>query len=77
MNHTTLIKNEKDHAEALTRVSELMDKNPVSGSEEGDELEVLVLLIERYEQEKFPIDKPDPIEAINFRTEQQGLRKKI
>jgi hypothetical protein len=38
MNHTTLIKNEKDHAEALTRVSELIDKNPVSGSEEGDEL---------------------------------------
>lgn len=75
MNHTTRIKNEKDHAEALTRVSELMDKNPVSGSEEGDELEVLVLLIERYEQEKFPIDKPDPIEVIKFRTEQQGLRK--
>lgn len=76
MHYIKLIKNNQDHAEALARVSKLMDKNLVSGSKEADELEVLALLIERYEQEKFPMDKPDPIEAIKFRMEQLGLLKK-
>ena len=53
-----------------------MDKKLVVGSQEADELEVLALLIERYEQEAFPIDAPDPIEAIRFRMEQLGLIKK-
>lgn len=72
MDSIKLIENEQDHAEALARVGELMDKDLISGSEEADELEVLALLIERYEQEKFLIDKPDPIEAIKFRIEQQS-----
>lgn len=76
MHHIKLIKNDQDHAEALARVSELMDKDLALGSEEADELEVLALLIESYEQEKFSIDKPDPIEAIKFRMDQQGLLKK-
>lgn len=76
MHHIKLIKNDQDHAEALARLSSLMDKNLVLESEEADELEVLALLIERYEQEKYPIDKPDPIEAIKFRMEQLGLLKK-
>lgn len=77
MDSIKLIENDQDHAEALARVGELMDKDLISGSEEADELEVLALLIERYEQEKFLIDKPDPIEAIKFRIEQQSSRNKI
>jgi HTH-type transcriptional regulator / antitoxin HigA len=76
MHHIKLIKNNQDHAVALARVSELMDKELAQGSEGADELEVLALLIERFEQENFPIDKPDPIEAIRFRMEQLGLLKK-
>lgn len=76
MRYIKLIKNDQDHAAAVARVSKLMDKDLVSGSKEADELEVLALLIERYEQEKFSIDKPDPIEAIKFRMEQLQLIKK-
>jgi HTH-type transcriptional regulator / antitoxin HigA len=76
MYHIKLIKNDQDHAAALARVSELMDQDFISGSETADELEVLALLIERYEQEHFPMENPDPIEAIKFRMEQQGLLKK-
>lgn len=76
MQYLKLIKTEQQHADALARVSELMDKELVVGSQEADELEVLALLIERYEQETFPIDTPDPIEAIRFRMEQLGLIKK-
>jgi HTH-type transcriptional regulator / antitoxin HigA len=46
------------------------------GSKEGDELELLSLLIDNYEKEKFPIDLPDPIEAIKFRMEQLGYKQK-
>lgn len=76
MHYVKLIKNDQDHAAAIARVSKLMDKVLVPGSKEADELEVLALLIERYEQEKFSIDKPDPIEAIKFRMEQLQLIKK-
>ena len=76
MQHIKLIKNSQEHAQALARLSKLMDKNPVPGSKAADELEVLALLIERYEQAQFPMDKPDPITAIKFRMEQLGLLKK-
>ncbi|MET0355615.1 MAG: DNA-binding protein [Cellvibrio sp.] len=76
MHYIKIIKNEQDHAAAIARVSKLMDKSLISGSKEADELEVLALLIERYEQEKFSIDKPDPIEAIKFRMDQLQLLKK-
>jgi len=76
MHYVKLIKNDQDHAATIARVSTLMDKDLVLGSKEADELEVLALLIERYEQEKFSIDKPDPIEAIKFRMEQLQLLKK-
>ncbi len=72
MDSIKLIENDQDHAEALARVGELMDKDLISGSEEAAELDALALLIECYEQEKFLIDKPDPIEAIKFRIEQQS-----
>ena len=46
------------------------------GSAEGDELEILSILIDRYENENFPIGMPDPIEAIKFRMEQMGMKQK-
>lgn len=76
MNHIKLIKSVQDHEQALARLMTLMDLDPEVGSEEGDELDVLALLIEKYEEEAFPMDPPDPIEAIKFRMDQQGLIKK-
>lgn len=64
------IKEEADYERALRRVEELWDS--LKGSPESDELDVLVTLIEAYEREHYPIDLPDPIEAIKFRLEQKG-----
>src|SRR2546427_11306699 len=64
------IRSEADHDEALRRVEALWGST--SGTPEGDELDVLVSLIEAYEREHYPIDLPTPIEAIKFRLEQQG-----
>ncbi len=65
-----LIKTKKDYLEALDRLEEIFDAK--RGSQEGDELEVLGMLIDLYEKEHFPVDLPDPIEAIKFRMEQMG-----
>ena len=65
-----LIKTKKDYQQALDRVEMIFDAK--KGTPEGDELEVLVILIEQYEDERFPIDLPDPIEAIKFRMDQLG-----
>jgi len=64
------IKNERDYEEALRRVESLW-KSP-EGSAESDELDVLATLIEAYERDRYPIDLPDPVEAIKFRLEQEG-----
>ena len=56
-----IIKTEAEYTEALARVEALMEANPDSPKEE--ELELWSLLVERYEQEHFPIDIPDPVEA--------------
>jgi HTH-type transcriptional regulator/antitoxin HigA len=76
MNHIKLIKTKHDHEQALARLMSLMDLDVEPNSAESDELDVLALLIEKYEQEMFPIDPPSPVEAIKFRMEQQGLIKK-
>lgn len=65
------IKTKKDYEQAMLRLENLFDAK--KGTPKGDELEILSLLIEKYEDEKFPIDLPDPIEAIKFRMEQSGL----
>ena len=65
-----LIKNKKDYQNALARLEVIFDAKP--GTSHGDELEVLGILIDKYEQENYPIDFPDPIEAIKFRMEQLG-----
>ena len=64
------IKTKKDYQQALERLEVIFDAK--KGSNEGDELEILSMLIENYESVNFPIDLPDPIEAIKFRMEQLG-----
>ena len=64
------IKTKKDYQQALERREEIFDAK--KGTKEGDELEILGILIDQYENEHFPIDLPDPIEAIKFRMEQLG-----
>lgn len=69
-----IIKSEDDYNIALNRIEEIFDAKP--GSPEFDEMELLVKLVEIYEDEKYPISAPDPISAIKFRMEQQGLKNK-
>ncbi|MEI6819407.1 MAG: transcriptional regulator [Verrucomicrobiota bacterium] len=69
-----IIKTEEEYAAALALVETLMDAK--AGSPKEEELELWSLLVERYEQEQFPIDLPDPVAAIKFRMEQEGLRQK-
>lgn len=64
------IKTKADYQQALERLELIFDAR--KGTPEGDELAVLGILIEQYETENFPIDLPDPIEAIKFRMEQLG-----
>lgn len=64
------IKTKKDYQQALDRLELIFDAK--KGTPEGDELEVLGILIDQYENVNFPIDLPDPIEAIKFRMEQLG-----
>ena len=68
------IKNEKDYDEALEIIDSLFDAQ--EGSEAADVRDVLITLIEKYEEEKYPIDFPDPISAIKYRMDQQGLTQK-
>jgi len=68
-----VIRTEEDYQQALKRLEEIFDA-PVE-SLEGDEAEILTILIEKYEDENYPIDPPDPIEAIKFRMEQLDMKK--
>ena len=68
------IRSKRDHAEALKAVERLWGAK--AGTRDGDRLDVLVTLIEAYEEEHYPIDPPDPIEAIKFRMEQQGQTRR-
>ncbi len=65
------IRSEADHGEALREIERLWGAK--EGTPEGDRLDVLTTLVEAYEDKHFPMDAPDPIEAIRFRLEQQGL----
>lgn len=67
------IKTDKDYNQALERLEVIFDAK--KGSPEGDELEVLGILVDQYENEHFPIGLPDPIEAIKFRMEQMGYNQ--
>lgn len=64
------IRTEQDHERALRRIENLWGALPASP--EGEELDVLATLVEAYEARHYPVDLPDPIEAIKFRLEQRG-----
>ena len=64
------IKTKKDYEQALVRLEVIFDAK--KGTAKGDELELLGMLVDNYENEKFPIGFPDPVEAIKFRMEQLG-----
>src|ERR1700693_1880154 len=64
------IKTESDYAAAPRRIEAVWGATP--GTSESDELEILVTLAEAYERQHYPIDLPDPVEAIKFRLEQEG-----
>jgi HTH-type transcriptional regulator/antitoxin HigA len=68
------IRTERDHERAVTRIAELMSARP--GTAGGDELDVLATLVDAYEAKHHAIDAPDPITAIHFRMEQQGLARR-
>ena len=68
-----VIKTKKQYTQALNRLEEIIDAK--KNTPDGDELELLSLLIEHYENKHFAIENPDPIEAIKFRMEQLGYNQ--
>lgn len=68
------IRTRRDHEAALKKVERLWGAK--SGTRDGDRLDVLATLIDAYEAEHYPMDPPDPIEAIKFRMDQQGLTRR-
>ncbi|MBK6546972.1 MAG: DNA-binding protein [Arcobacter sp.] len=71
-----ILKTEKDYDKALNRIDESMELNPKLGTPESDELEILALLVEKYEELNWNIETPDPIEAIKYRMEEMNLKQK-
>ncbi len=75
---TKIIKTEQEYDEACARIYSLINSTDDSiepNSPEGEELELLSLLVEKYEHESYPTEAPDPIEAIHFRMEQMNLKQ--
>lgn len=70
------IRTKTDYKRALRELSAYFDNEPEPGSEDGDRFEILATLVEAYEAKRFPIEAPDPVEAIRFRMEQGGLTVK-
>ncbi len=68
------IRTKEDYREAVARIEKLMSAE--FGTPEGDELDVLATLVDAYEAKHFPMDAPDPVAAIEFMMEQQGLTRK-
>ena len=71
-----IIKTNKEYRNFLAEVKRLIGQDPALGTPDGDRLELLAKLVEDYEREQFRFEKPDPIEALRFRMEEQGLRQK-
>ncbi len=69
-----ILKTEAEYEAVLRRIDQLMDATP--GTPEEEELELLALLVEKYEKEHYPVELPDPVEAIKFRMDQEGLSPK-
>lgn len=70
------IHNESAYKAALKEISILVDLDPEVDTQEGDRLEIMATLVQAYEAQHFPIELPDPIEAIKFRMEQSGMSPK-
>lgn len=68
------IKSEQDYEKSLERLEEIFDS--ATNTPEGDEAEILAMLIDHYENQHFPIEAPDPIEAIKIRMEEMNLKQK-
>ena len=68
------IRTEQDYKATMRRIEEIFDSAP--GTPEGDELDLLVYLVEKYEEVRYQIPLPDPIAAIEFRMDQQGLTQR-
>jgi HTH-type transcriptional regulator / antitoxin HigA len=68
------VRNQKAYRAALSEIESLMDAK--SGTSDGDKLDVMVTLVEAYEAKAFPMELPDPIEAIRFEMERKGLEPK-
>lgn len=69
------IKTEDQYENSLERIYQLMQMDIKPNSKYSDELEILSILVKNYEEEKYPIQKPNPIEAIKFRLEQIGAKE--
>src|SRR5690625_6859593 len=68
------IHTEKDYEKALDRIEEIFDAKP--GTKQGDEVEILGILIDEYEKKHCPIEAPKPVEAVKFRMNQHGMEQK-
>jgi len=74
MKQWMIIESKKEYETVLERISGLMDANPSRGTTAGKELKLLLYLVEKYEDEQYPIGLPDPIDAIKTRMEDLGLK---
>jgi HTH-type transcriptional regulator/antitoxin HigA len=72
----TPIRTANDYRAALREVSALVDKDPAPDTPDGERLDVLSTLVEAWERKHYPIELPDPVEAIKFRMDQVGLTVK-
>ena len=70
------IRTKTDYKNTLKEVSKLVELDPPLGSNDGDRLDILVTMVQAYEARHFSLDIPDPVDAIKFRMEQQGLKPK-
>jgi len=71
-----IIHSDAEHAEALAELDRLLELAPQPGTPEADELQLLALVIEIYEQHRWPVALPDPVDAILFIMDQQGLTRR-
>jgi len=76
MKSWSVLENKKQYEEALKRIDELMDINAGVKTDLGREMKLLLLLIEKYEDDHYPIDSPDPVDAIKIRMDDLGFEAK-
>jgi HTH-type transcriptional regulator / antitoxin HigA len=70
------IKSEVDYDNTIKRINQLLDLNPEPGTSEDEELDILSTLVEVYEAKHYPVEAPDPVEAMRYVMEEKGLKQK-